>query len=201
MSYELAEMDSDGVKFSTTGIHVHPMGINLVSEPSSSSQAYLKSFYPLISRLTWLWLSHFISIFLTYITWTGSPHQPICVLFPASPGSGLLWLDREGQGIMLSVYISVVEMGMQSLIAKTGVLKYNGAEFAIPEGVLECQFEGRNLGLAWLPLHYMHGQFIICLSFWFAHLCKWNGKIWLVYPKGGKDQMSERMSQPLALQL
>lgn len=74
-----------------------------------------------------------MSIFLTYITWTGSPHQLLCVSFPAPPGSGPLWLDREGQGIMPSVYISVVETGIQSLTAKTGVLKYTGAEFAIPD--------------------------------------------------------------------
>lgn len=100
-SYELGDLDSDGVKWSKTWDHDHSMAIYLMSEPKSS-WAHLKSFHPLISRLAWLWLSH--PIFLTQMMWEVSYHQVSCVLSPVSRGSCSTWLGRDSPGALLSLF-------------------------------------------------------------------------------------------------
>lgn len=64
----------------------------------SLSQAYLKSFYPLNSRLTGSWLSRPMSVFLIHVSCKGSHHWLISALFPASPASSPSWLGRESRG-------------------------------------------------------------------------------------------------------
>lgn len=103
MSSELADLDWDGVKWSTTRAHACSTAIHSVSGPGSSPQAYLESFHPLISRLPWLWWSHpcpYLSLILC-----GKCHTlDLAVSFPVSPGSCLLYSDRESLRELLCLF-------------------------------------------------------------------------------------------------